>query len=510
MIFRQHIGFFTHTYTTASNCVYNVTLTVRNPCGEVSLVTYPIDVHGRDQGDNDGQIIIEDVASGETAVVEVCEGSQHIITLRDISDWNCQDPTFPDGTPAPPNDEPRTIQWVYGEDDGGGIQNTIGTTLGTLAPVIIGGANPATTANGYEQLPVIGPITATGQLSQTILIPDDCRAAEYFDVYLRNWNKCNPYPADPPVFTHIRILVVDAPDAPTAPSRTICFGEDRTLEVTSAPAGTFTWYSDAALTNDVGTGDTYIPTQTAPGVYTFWVTDQETSGLFCMSPATEVTLTIREEIERPGPITGPTGTCPNVNGLVYSVPAVIMTKPIGGAMEYVWSVGPGLTIASGQGTRQITVNVGSTTGNRDISVFLRYVTDPRCNSNDRDITLAVYSTTHNPGTIAGSGVCPGSVVNITSTTAASTGTPASSGPTYSWHRSVSPLYKSGQLSRAPTQPSVKPWQHRVVYRYRRTATFGCGTPVTTTVDVPVYSTSHNAGSITSSDICRGQTVVYCK
>ncbi|MFZ2339142.1 MAG: PKD-like domain-containing protein [Bacteroidales bacterium] len=499
------INFFTHVYNTALNCVYNVTLTVRNPCGEVSLVTYPIDVHGRDQGDNDGQLIIEDVASGETAVVEVCEGSEHILTLRDISDWNCQNPTFPDGTPAPPNDEPRTIQWVYGEDNGGGIQNTIGTTLGTLAPVIIGGANPATTVNGYEQLPVIGPITATGQLSQTILIPEDCRAGEYFDVYLRNWNKCNPYPADPPVFEHIRILVVDAPDAPTAPDRTICFGEDRTLTVTSAPAGTLTWYSDAALTTNVGTGATYIPTQTAPGVYSFWVTDQETSGLFCMSPATEVTLTIREEIERPGPVTGPTGTCPNVNGLVYSVPAVTMTKPIGGAMEYVWSVGPGLTIASGQGTRQITVNVGSTTGNRNINIFLRYATDPRCNSNDRDLTLAVYSTTHNPGAIAGSGICPGSAVNITSTTAASTGAPASSGPTYSWHRSVSPYTVWTALSGTNATFS-ETMATPGTYRYRRTATFGCGTPVSATVDVDVYSTSHNAGSITSSNICSGQTV----
>ena len=499
------IGFFTHTYSTASNCVYNVTLTVRNPCGEVSLVTYPIDVHGRDQGDNDGQIIIEDVASGENTEVEVCEGSQHILTMRDISDWNCQDPTFPDGTPAPPNDEPRTIQWVYGEDNTGAIRNTIGTITGTLAPVIIGGSNPATTANGYEQLPVIGPITATGQLSQTILIPEDCRAGEYFDVYLRNWNKCNPYPADPPVFTHIRILVVDAPDAPTVPDRTICFGEDRTLEVTSAPTGTLTWYSDAALTNNVGTGDTYIPTQTAPGVYSFWVTDQEVGGLNCVSPATEVTLTIREEIERPGTITGPTGTCPNVNGLVFSVPAVVMTKPFGGTMEYVWSVGSGLTIMGGQGTRQITVNVGSTTGNRNINVFLRYTTDPRCNSNDRDLTLAVYSTTHNPGVIAGSGVCPGSTVNITSTTAASTGTPASSGPVYSWERSVSPFSTWTALSGTNATFS-ETIATSGTYRYRRTATFGCGSPVSTTVDVNVYSTSHSAGSITSSDICRGQTV----
>ena len=441
---------------------------------------------------------------GETVEVEVCEGSEHLLTLRDISDWNCQNPTFPDGTPAPPNDEPRTIQWVYGEDDGGGIQNTIGTISGTLAPVIIGGANPATTANGYEQLPVIGPITATGQLSQTILIPEDCRAGEYFDVYLRNWNKCNPYPTDDPVFTHIRILVVDAPDAPTVPDRTICFGDDRTLEVTSAPQGTLTWYSDAALTTNVGTGDTYIPTQTAPGVYTFWVTDQEVGGLNCVSPATEVTLTIREELNRPGAITGPAGACPGTTGLVFSVPAVPMSMTYGGSVEFVWSVPAGLSIQSGQGTRQITVNADATSGTRAVSVVQRYTTAPPCSSPSRGTTIDIWSTNHNPGAIAGLNVCPGSTVNITSTTAASTGTPASSGPTYSWHRSVSP-YTTWTALTGTGATFSETIATPGVYRYRRTAAFGCGTPVSTTVDVSVYSTSHDPGSITSSDICRGQT-----
>ncbi len=43
------------------------------------------------------------------------------------------------------------------------------------------------------------------------------------------------------------------------------------------------------------------------------------------------------------------------------------------------------------------------------------------------------------GAISGSPICAGGTVNILSNTAASTGTPASSGPTYSWHRSVSPF-----------------------------------------------------------------------
>ena len=291
------ISFLSHKYLTASNCVYRVTLTVTNPCGEIGLVTWPIDVHGRDQGDNNGQLIIEDVATHVTDVIEVCEGVNHSIFLRDISNWNCQNPTFPDGTPASPNDEPRTIQWVYGEDDGGGVQNTIGTILGTLAPVMIGGSHPATTINGYEQIPVIGPITSTGQLSQEIVIPADCRAGEYFDVYLRNWNKCNPYPSDDPVFTHIRILVVDAPPAPTIDDPTICFGGSTLLDPISTPEGVFHWYDHNM--DFITIADTYDPGVTAPGTYTYYVTDQQLAGDYCESPATEITLIINPVPNKP-------------------------------------------------------------------------------------------------------------------------------------------------------------------------------------------------------------------
>ena len=291
------IDFISHVYNNTSNCIYEVVLTTVNPCGKIGYVSYSIEVHGRDQHDNDGELIIEDVATGVTDVIRVCEGVQHTIQLRDISDWNCQDPRYPDGTPGTPNDEPRTIQWVYGEDHGGAIRNTIGTTLGTLAPVIIGGSNTATTANGYEQLPVIGPITSTGQLSREIVIPADCRANEYFDVYLRNWNKCNPYPTDQPVFTHIRILVVEAPPAPTISVPPICEGESTLLDPSSTPQGEFHWYDDGM--NFITTGDTYDPGVTAPGVYTYYVTDQQLSGDLCESPPTEITLTINPIPDQP-------------------------------------------------------------------------------------------------------------------------------------------------------------------------------------------------------------------
>jgi len=140
-----------------------------------------------------------------------------------MSTWNCLAPTFIDGSPAPPNTDPRTIQWVYGEDSGGTLQNTIGQALGSFSPVIIGGVNNTVrTVNGYIQ-PIISPPLYKGELSQTIFIPATCRAGEYYDVYLRDWNKCNVYGVDLPVFTTIRILVVASPGLPTDPSKSICF-----------------------------------------------------------------------------------------------------------------------------------------------------------------------------------------------------------------------------------------------------------------------------------------------
>jgi hypothetical protein len=135
-------------------------------------------------------------------------------------------------------------------------------------------------------------------LSQAITIPSSARAGQYFRVYLKNWNKCNW--ADPDfVSTYVDIVVIAAPPAPTAPSRTVCFGEDRTLSVTSTPVGTITWYRDAALTQQVGTDLTFVPTETAVGTYTYYVTDRSTSGLRCQSAPTTVTLTINPIPRKP-------------------------------------------------------------------------------------------------------------------------------------------------------------------------------------------------------------------
>ena len=290
-----------HTYTTSTSCNYVFSNSVRNPCGETRAVQYIAVVHGRDiPSDGDGNLRIVNNATG-SSLIQICEGIQSVITIRDNSIWNCQNPVLPGALLAVPNTDPRNIEWLYGRDPGAGIFNTI---TGTVSIATLGNAPQASGR--------LSPIAAPGTLSQAITIPATCKAGEYFRVYLKNWNKCNW--GDPEyVSTFVDIQVVSSPPAPTAPSRTVCILDDKTLAVTSVPIGTINWYRDAGLTTLLGTGLTYVATESTPGSYNYYVTDKQAGGLLCQSAATTVTLTIS-----PKPAT-PTLSAPAKNDICYGV-----------------------------------------------------------------------------------------------------------------------------------------------------------------------------------------------
>ncbi len=483
----------THTYTTVTNCNFIFSCGVKNPCGMTYSPQYVAVVHGRDiASDGDGYLRLVNNTGGSTTI-NICEGTQTTITVRDNSRWNCQNPTLPTGFTAQPNTDPREIEWLYGRNPAGTKTSTItgDVTVASLgiAPQTSGRISP----NPY------GP----SSLAQAVTIPATCKAGEYFRIYLKNWNKCNW--ADPDyISTYIDINVVAAPKAPTVPDRTVCLSDSRTLSVTSTPVGTIRWYSDQTLTNLVRTGTTYTPNFPNPGSISFWVTDQSTTGLKCVSPATKVTLTVREALNQPGTISGPASTCPNTSGLTFSLADDPPSMTYGGATEYVWSVPSGLSI-SAQGTKSITVNVGSTTGNKTISVYLRYTSTPNCSSGTSSTDLTVYSTANNAGAITANNICADGMVNVTNKTSAFTGSPASSGPDYSWERAPGPLYTSWTALSGSSASFSETLSTPGTYRYRRTATFGCGNKVFTTCDVTVYSKNHNAGSISGLTICAGST-----
>ena len=110
---------------------------IRNPCGETRSVQYIAVVHGRDiPSDGDGMLSIVNNANG-SSIIQVCEGAQSIVTLRDNSTWNCQNPVLPGGLTPVPNIDPRNIEWLYGRDPGGVVYNSI---TGTVNVATLGSA----------------------------------------------------------------------------------------------------------------------------------------------------------------------------------------------------------------------------------------------------------------------------------------------------------------------------------------------------------------------------------
>jgi hypothetical protein len=274
-----------HTYSSVSDCNYIVSNGIRNPCGETRGVQYVAVVHGRDiPADGDGVLLLVDNATG-SATIEVCEGVQSIITIRDNSIWNCQNPVVPGGLLAVPNIDPRNIEWLYGRDPAGAITNTI---TGTVNIAVLGAAPRA--SGRFAPVP-----NAPGSLSQAITIPATCVAGQYFRVYLKNWNKCNWLNAEF-VNTYVDITVVAAPPAPTFGTTTFCFGSVPSSITATGTGGTIRWYGNASLTTLLYTGASYTHGKTAVGSYTYYVTETRAG---CVGPTATVVLTINPIPNRP-------------------------------------------------------------------------------------------------------------------------------------------------------------------------------------------------------------------
>jgi len=89
------------------------------------------------------------------------------------------------------------------------------------------------------------------------------------------------------------LLTISAPSTPAAPTASVssiyCDG-DVVSDLTTTPGsgGLISWYDDAALTNLIGTGNSYSPA-TAVGNYTYYITET-VSG--CESPSSQLTIDI--------------------------------------------------------------------------------------------------------------------------------------------------------------------------------------------------------------------------
>ncbi|MCX7862231.1 MAG: T9SS type A sorting domain-containing protein, partial [Bacteroidales bacterium] len=82
---------------------------------------------------------------------------------------------------------------------------------------------------------------------------------------------------------------IQTPNAPIVNDVHACMGETIDPFVATSNYNQFNWYSDAQLSNQIGTGSTYQSTETNPGTYTYYVVAINNG---CVSAPTAATLTI--------------------------------------------------------------------------------------------------------------------------------------------------------------------------------------------------------------------------
>ena len=121
-------------------------------------------------------------------------------------------------------------------------------------------------------------------------------------------------------------------------------------------ASSYNWVVPAGITITSGQGTNAIVVD-ADGSFTTGLLSV-TAVSACGVAGSPRTLTIGSLLVTPGAIIPPASNCNNSTGVIFSVPLLT------GATSYLWSVPADITITSGQGTNQITVDIGAvfTTG----------------------------------------------------------------------------------------------------------------------------------------------------
>ncbi len=205
-------------------------------------------------------------------VYPICVGNGATMQFDDNTLFNCVPPQEEDV----PNDRTRWIQWVYGTN----------ITM-TGAPVMVDGVVQSYPFAG-PVIELTGPVTGSNERSLPITVANDKLVGQEFEVELRYWNYCNPYPTSDPVTDLSVIRIVAIPDATITPVDTLCEFESN-INLSAATEGG-TW-SGTGIVNE-STGE-FSPRVAGSGTHT--ITYHVTAGNDCSSTDTE------DIVVRPGP-----------------------------------------------------------------------------------------------------------------------------------------------------------------------------------------------------------------
>ena len=241
-----------------------------------------------------------------------------------------------------------------------------------------------------------GLVTAGGTAtSNTITITWNSAGAQTVSVNYANANGC--VAASPSTFS----VTVNPTPVPTIGSNnTPCVGSTGNLYYTEGAMTNYLWTVPAGGMIVSGQGTSAINV-TWTGVGAQWVSVIYTNASLCtaMTP-TIYNLFVNPMPNAAGPVTGTATLCAGTNGVSYSCAEIL------NASSYTWTLPAGAVIATGAGTRNITVNFGSAAVSGNITVA-------GTNSCGNGVLSPPFAVTVNPlpaaaGTISGpASVCAG-------------------------------------------------------------------------------------------------------
>ncbi len=303
-----------------------------------------------------------------------------------------------------------TVAGVGAGTCGNGTPSSLAITVNALpVPTITGPAsvcanvagNVYTTQAGMTNyvwtVAAGGIITAGGTAtSNTVTVTWTTSGAKTVMVNYANGNGCS---AVAPVTYNV---TVNATPVPTIGSNNApCVGSTGNMYYTEGSMTNYVWAASAGGTIVSGQGTSAINV-TWTGVGAQWVSVNYNNASACSATTPSVyNLFVNPMPNAAGSITGTATLCAGTNGVAYSCAEIL------NASTYTWSLPAGATIATGAGTKSITVNFGATAVSGNIIVS-------GTNSCGNGTPSPAFAVTVNPlpaaaGTITGpASVCAGS------------------------------------------------------------------------------------------------------
>ena len=239
----------------------------------------------------------------------------------------------------------------------------------------------------------------------------------------------------------------------------LCAGNTLNLTASFLDGADYFWTGPNAFSSSEQSPSIPDLTTSGAGLYSLQVTKDG-----CTGTAVTTLVTVNTPPATPAAITGPSEVCEGATDVAYSI------APVHGANYYNWTVPSGSSITSGQGTTNITVTFGASSGNITVSAE---DTENGCGPSSQNN----YAVTVNPLPI--SSFTPIGAYTAINNVFIPTVT---SGVTYSW------TFQSGSPSTSTEENPTVTWSSIGTYNVSLTVTnLSSGCYSTTTIPIEVVN-----------------------